>query len=188
MDIIDPTDKTVDALMKPRPAGGSGRRDQVVRERYSSRELSIDRLSRRRPTASRHPGQKAKNMSLGLVGRKVGMTRVFTDDGDSHPGDGRGRVEQPRHRRSRPPRTDGYCAVQVAFGKRCAEPRQQGRGRPFREGRRRSRPRPARSSACRPSALGDLKLRAARSAWTSSRWAQKVDVSGVSRRARASPA
>ena len=24
-------------------------------------------------------------MSLGLVGRKIGMTRVFTDDGDSIP-------------------------------------------------------------------------------------------------------
>ena len=24
-------------------------------------------------------------MSLGLVGRKVGMTRIFTDDGDSQP-------------------------------------------------------------------------------------------------------
>ena len=24
-------------------------------------------------------------MSLGLVGRKIGMTRIFTDDGDSHP-------------------------------------------------------------------------------------------------------
>jgi len=24
-------------------------------------------------------------MSLGLVGRKVGMTRIFTDDGDSIP-------------------------------------------------------------------------------------------------------
>jgi len=30
-------------------------------------------------------GLEGKNMTLGLVGRKVGMTRVFTDDGDSLP-------------------------------------------------------------------------------------------------------
>jgi len=29
--------------------------------------------------------KKGKKMTLGLVGRKVGMTRVFTDDGDSLP-------------------------------------------------------------------------------------------------------
>ena len=30
MDIVDPTDKTVDALMKLGPAGRRGRRDQVA--------------------------------------------------------------------------------------------------------------------------------------------------------------
>lgn len=58
-------------------------------------------------------------MSLGLVGRKVGMTRVFTDDGDSIPVTvvdvSNNRVTQIKSIDN-----DGYCAVQVAFGKRRA--------------------------------------------------------------------
>jgi large subunit ribosomal protein L3 len=58
-------------------------------------------------------------MSLGLVGRKVGMTRIFTDDGDTIPVTvvdvSNNRVSQVRT-----PETDGYAAVQVAFGKRRA--------------------------------------------------------------------
>ena len=56
-------------------------------------------------------------MSLGLVGRKVGMTRVFTDDGDSIPVTvvdvSNNRVSQVKNTE-----TDGYCSVQVAYGKR----------------------------------------------------------------------
>lgn len=58
-------------------------------------------------------------MSLGLVGRKVGMTRVFTDDGDSLPVT----VLEVAHNRVtqiKKPDTDGYSAVQVTFGKRRA--------------------------------------------------------------------
>jgi large subunit ribosomal protein L3 len=58
-------------------------------------------------------------MSLGLVGRKVGMMRIFRDDGTSVPVtvlDCSGnRVAQVKTQDS-----DGYCAVQVAFGKRRA--------------------------------------------------------------------
>jgi large subunit ribosomal protein L3 len=58
-------------------------------------------------------------MSLGLVGRKIGMTRVFTDDGAAIPVTvldvGNNRVTQIKT-----PETDGYAAVQVAFGKRRA--------------------------------------------------------------------
>ena len=58
-------------------------------------------------------------MSLGLVGRKVGMMRIFRDDGTSVPVtvlDCSGnRVAQVKTQES-----DGYCAVQVAFGKRRA--------------------------------------------------------------------
>ncbi len=58
-------------------------------------------------------------MSLGLVGRKVGMMRIFKDDGTSVPVtvlDCSGnRVAQVKSAES-----DGYCAVQVAFGKRRA--------------------------------------------------------------------
>lgn len=54
-------------------------------------------------------------MSLGLLGRKVGMTRIFTDDGETVPVTvidvSDNRVTQLK---SKP--TDGYSAVQVAFG------------------------------------------------------------------------
>ena len=56
-------------------------------------------------------------MSLGLVGRKVGMTRVFTDDGDSVPVTVVD-VSDNRVTQIKTARTDGYLAVQVTFGKR----------------------------------------------------------------------
>lgn len=58
-------------------------------------------------------------MSLGLLGRKVGMTRVFTDDGDSVPVTVLD-VSDNRIVQIKTPATDGYSAVQVAFGKRRA--------------------------------------------------------------------
>ena len=56
-------------------------------------------------------------MSLGLVGRKVGMTRVFTDEGDSVPVTVVD-VSDNRVTQIKTARTDGYAAVQVTFGKR----------------------------------------------------------------------
>ncbi len=54
---------------------------------------------------------------LGLLGRKVGMTRIFTDDGESIPVtvlDVSGnRVTQVKTQE-----TDGYAAIQVAYGTR----------------------------------------------------------------------
>lgn len=58
-------------------------------------------------------------MSLGLVGRKIGMTRVFTDDGDSIPVTVVD-VSNNRVAQIKTPETDGYSAVQIAFGKRRA--------------------------------------------------------------------
>ena len=58
-------------------------------------------------------------MSLGLVGRKVGMTRVFTDDGDSVPVTVVD-VSNNRVTQIKTAENDGYLAVQVAFGKRRA--------------------------------------------------------------------
>lgn len=58
-------------------------------------------------------------MSLGLVGRKVGMTRIFTDDGTSVPVTvlemSPNRVTQIKTQDS-----DGYSAIQVTFGVRRA--------------------------------------------------------------------
>jgi large subunit ribosomal protein L3 len=58
-------------------------------------------------------------MSLGLVGRKVGMTRVFTDEGDSIPVTVVD-VSDNRVTQIKTAATDGYVAVQVTFGKRRA--------------------------------------------------------------------
>lgn len=58
-------------------------------------------------------------MSLGLVGRKVGMTRVFTDEGDSVPVTVVD-VSDNRVTQIKTDQTDGYAAVQVTFGKRRA--------------------------------------------------------------------
>jgi large subunit ribosomal protein L3 len=58
-------------------------------------------------------------MSLGLVGRKIGMTRVFTDDGDSVPVTVVD-VSNNRVTQIKTPESDGYTAVQVAFGTRRA--------------------------------------------------------------------
>ena len=55
--------------------------------------------------------------ALGLLGRKVGMTRIFTDDGESVPVTvldvSNNRVAQVRKRE-----VDGYSALQVAHGAR----------------------------------------------------------------------
>jgi large subunit ribosomal protein L3 len=54
-------------------------------------------------------------MSLGLVGRKVGMTRVFTDDGISIPVTVL-EVVPNRVTQIKTNETDGYYGVQVAYG------------------------------------------------------------------------
>jgi large subunit ribosomal protein L3 len=58
-------------------------------------------------------------MSLGLVGRKIGMTRIFTDDGASLPVTVLD-VSNNRITQFKTADVDGYSAVQVAFGVRRA--------------------------------------------------------------------
>ena len=57
--------------------------------------------------------------SLGLLGRKVGMMRLFTDDGDAVPVTvvdvSNNRVTQIKSQEN-----DGYVALQVTFGSRKA--------------------------------------------------------------------
>jgi len=60
-----------------------------------------------------------KTMSLGLVGRKVGMMRIFTDDGDSIPVTVLD-VSNNRVTQIKTPEIDGYAAVQVTYGQRRA--------------------------------------------------------------------
>ena len=56
-------------------------------------------------------------MPLGVIGKKVGMTRVFTEDGNSVPVTVL-HVEHNRVTQLKAGESDGYCAVQVAYGAR----------------------------------------------------------------------
>src|SRR5438046_5376675 len=58
-------------------------------------------------------------MPIGLVGRKVGMTRIFTDEGGTQPVTVLD-VSDNRVTQIKSAEKDGYVAVQVAFGKRRA--------------------------------------------------------------------
>ena len=58
-------------------------------------------------------------MTIGLVGRKVGMMRIFTDEGDAQPVTVLD-VSDNRITQIKSAEKDGYSAVQVAFGKRRA--------------------------------------------------------------------
>ncbi len=54
-------------------------------------------------------------MAIGIIGRKAGMTRVFTEDGASVPVTVI-EVEPNRVTQVRAPETDGYSAIQVTVG------------------------------------------------------------------------
>lgn len=58
-------------------------------------------------------------MSLGLIGRKIGMTRLFTENGDSLPVTvidvSENKITQIKNNE-----TDGYSAVQLSFSKKKA--------------------------------------------------------------------
>jgi large subunit ribosomal protein L3 len=72
-----------------------------------------------------------------LLGRKVGMMRIFTDDGDAIPVTVLD-VSNNRVAQVKTAETDGYSAIQVAFGRArhraCPSPK-----RPPRQGGCRSR-------------------------------------------------
>ena len=59
------------------------------------------------------------NNGLGLLGRKVGMTRIFTEDGESIPVTVLD-VSNNRVTQIKTPEADGYAAVQVTYGTRRA--------------------------------------------------------------------
>ena len=61
----------------------------------------------------------AAGYRLGLLGRKVGMMRIFTDDGDAIPVTVLD-VSNNRVTQVKTEQTDGYNALQVAFGSRKA--------------------------------------------------------------------
>ena len=58
-------------------------------------------------------------MSIGLIGRKLGMTRIFNEDGKSVPVTVI-QVEPNRVTQIKNLDNDGYCAIQVTTGERKA--------------------------------------------------------------------
>ena len=64
------------------------------------------------------PGLRGRN-GLGLLGRKVGMMRIFTDDGDAVPVTVLD-VSNNRVSQVKTVENDGYSALQVVFGSRKA--------------------------------------------------------------------
>lgn len=62
---------------------------------------------------------KVEGKRLGLVGRKVGMMRIFTEEGDAIPVTVLD-VSNNRVTQIKTPEVDGYSAVQVVFGHRRA--------------------------------------------------------------------
>src|ERR1700682_1284394 len=118
-----------------------------------------------------------KTMSLGLVGRKVGMTRIFTAEGDSIPVTVLD-VSDNRVTQIKTVESDGYTAVQVAFGTRRAS-----RGKKPLEGHL------AKAGVQAGEILKEFKIDAAKAAELSNgavidvdlfEVGQKIDVQGVS--------
>lgn len=58
-------------------------------------------------------------MGIGLIGKKVGMTRIFTDAGDSIPVTVL-KVSDNRVSQIKKIETDGYSAIQITYGKQHA--------------------------------------------------------------------
>ena len=116
-------------------------------------------------------------MSLGLVGRKIGMTRVFTDDGDTIPVTVVD-VSNNRVSQIKTPELDGYAAVQLTFGKRRASRvRKPAAGHHAKAGVEAGHV--SREFPVAPNMLADLKVGAVVAA-TIFEVGQYVDVTGVS--------
>jgi large subunit ribosomal protein L3 len=121
---------------------------------------------------------KEIDMSLGLVGRKVGMTRLFNDDGSSTPVTVID-VSSNRVTQIKTPETDGYTSVQLAFGTRKASRI----GKPLAGHLAKASVEPAmilREFRVTADALSELKLGGAVPAEIF-KSGQKVDVQGVSK-------
>jgi large subunit ribosomal protein L3 len=78
--------------------------------------FSLTSISRRRAVRSARLDEES-NMAIGLVGRKCGMTRVFTDAGETVPVTVI-EVLPNRVAQVKADEKDGYRAIQVAFGTR----------------------------------------------------------------------
>ena len=117
-------------------------------------------------------------MSLGLVGRKVGMTRVFTDDGDTIPVTVVD-VSNNRVTQIKTADTDGYAAVQVTYGRRRpGRVNKAAAGHFAKAGAEAGHT--LKEFRVKPDELGNFKLGGALSAADVFKPGQKVDVTGTS--------
>ena len=116
-------------------------------------------------------------MSLGLVGRKIGMTRVFTDEGDTIPVTVVD-VSNNRVTQIKTAETDGYAAVQVAYGKRRANRVNKAAAGHFAKAARGSRPYRCEEFRIKPDEAASLKVGGAIGV-DIFKVGQKVDVSGT---------
>src|SRR5450759_269979 len=117
-------------------------------------------------------------MSLGLVGRKVGMTRIFADDGTAVPVTVLD-MSDNRITQIKTPDNDGYSAVQVAFGKRRASRVAKAQAGHFAKAGVEAGA-ILKEFAITPDALGDLKVGSAISVEIF-QVGQKIDVTGSSK-------
>jgi large subunit ribosomal protein L3 len=117
-------------------------------------------------------------MSLGLVGRKVGMTRIFADDGTAVPVTVLD-MSDNRITQIKTPDNDGYSAVQVAFGKRRASRVAKAQAGHFAKAGVEAGA-ILKEFAITPDALGDLKIGSAISVEIF-KVGQKIDVTGSSK-------
>ena len=72
-------------------------------------------------------------MRTGVIAKKLGMTRLFKDDGTHVPVTVL-HLDEVRVVAARTVETDGYSAVQLGYRQGQAEEREQAAERPFREG------------------------------------------------------
>ena len=123
LDILEPTQQTVDALMKLDLARRRGRRDQGIRQGTQiafSRQLSAFSLEAEKPQPiAKRPSwlaERRKKMAkvTGILGKKVGMTQLFDDKGDVHPATvlQAGPCVVTQHKTQT---KDGYVAAQIGL-------------------------------------------------------------------------
>ena len=117
-------------------------------------------------------------MRTGLIAQKLGMTRLFNDEGEHVPGDrAEGRQVPGRRRAHR--REDGYTAVQLGVGKAKVEERRPSRCAAISPRRRSSRSARWSSSASSADALLEVGAELAAEHFVAG---QFVDVVGTTHR------
>ena len=113
LDIVDPTPQTVDALMKLDLAAGVDVEIKLCMSLQDRRRPESGRQSARDDSPRRNDG--GMGMRTGLIAQKLGMSRVFTDEGN-HVAVTVLRVDNCQVVAQRTQDKDGYTALQLGVG------------------------------------------------------------------------